>query len=142
MLGLFLRLTFSTSITHDLQMTHTRYNPLFQSIHFFVVVGLQAAYIHSPFAGILTAARIWPSHSITLFGLFGRKEWNGTATELLEELNQIVGEKASKYRYWPKTASVLSRRIEKKILILNLFRRIPIYLHKLDLIFSYILMNA
>jgi len=42
-----------------------------------------------------------------------RKEWNGSATELLEELDQIIGEKASKYRYWPKTASALSRRINE-----------------------------
>jgi hypothetical protein len=28
---------------------------------------LQAAYIHSPFAGILTAARIWPSQDFTLY---------------------------------------------------------------------------
>ena len=37
------------------------------STHSFVVVGLQAAYIHSPFAGILTAARIWPSQDFTLY---------------------------------------------------------------------------
>jgi len=42
-----------------------------------------------------------------------RKEWNGSATELLEELDQIIGEKASKYRYWPKTASALRRRINE-----------------------------
>jgi hypothetical protein len=43
----------------------------------------------------------------------GRKEWIGTATELLEQLDQIVGDKLSKNKYWPKTASVLSRRINE-----------------------------
>jgi hypothetical protein len=42
-----------------------------------------------------------------------RKEWNGDATELLEELDQIVGDKASKNKYWPKAPSVLSRRINE-----------------------------
>jgi hypothetical protein len=42
-----------------------------------------------------------------------RKGWNGSATELLQELDQVVGEKVSKYRYWPKTASALSRRINE-----------------------------
>ncbi|MGC1932636.1 MAG: hypothetical protein WA667_26990 [Candidatus Nitrosopolaris sp.] len=43
----------------------------------------------------------------------GRKDWKGNATELLEELDQIVGEKASKNKYWPRTSSVLSRRINE-----------------------------
>jgi hypothetical protein len=43
----------------------------------------------------------------------GRKEWNGNATELLEQLDDIIGDKASKNKYWPKTASILSRRINE-----------------------------
>jgi hypothetical protein len=42
-----------------------------------------------------------------------RKDWKGNATELLEELDQVVGEKASKNKYWPKTSSVLSRQINE-----------------------------
>ena len=42
-----------------------------------------------------------------------KKEWNGTATELLEQLDQIVGEKVFRNKYWPKTASALSRRINE-----------------------------
>ena len=42
-----------------------------------------------------------------------RKEWTGNATELLGFLDQIVGDKASKNKYWPKTSSVLSRRINE-----------------------------
>jgi hypothetical protein len=45
--------------------------------------------------------------------MYSKEEWNGTATDLLEQLDQIVGEKTSKNKYWPKTASVLSRRINE-----------------------------
>jgi hypothetical protein len=40
-------------------------------------------------------------------------EWKGTATELLEQLDTVVGEKTAKNKYWPKTSSVLSRRINE-----------------------------
>jgi hypothetical protein len=43
----------------------------------------------------------------------GRNEWNGNQTELLEQLDQVVGDKVSKYKYWPNTPSVLSRRINE-----------------------------
>jgi hypothetical protein len=35
------------------------------------------------------------------------------ATELLEQLDHIVGDRTSKNKYWPKTSSVLSRRINE-----------------------------
>ncbi len=40
-------------------------------------------------------------------------EWKGTATELLEQLDMVVGEKTAKNKYWPKTSSVLSRRVNE-----------------------------
>jgi hypothetical protein len=42
-----------------------------------------------------------------------RKEWKGNATGLLELLDHQVTEKIQRSKYWPKTASVLSRRINE-----------------------------
>ncbi len=42
-----------------------------------------------------------------------RKDWIGNRTDLLEELDKIVGDKVSKNKYWPKTPSVLSRQINE-----------------------------
>jgi hypothetical protein len=42
-----------------------------------------------------------------------KKEWNGNQTELLEPLDEVVSGKVSKHKYWPKTPSVLSRRINE-----------------------------
>jgi hypothetical protein len=40
-------------------------------------------------------------------------EWKGSYTELLDNLDQIVGNKVSKNKYWPKSPSVLSRRVNE-----------------------------
>jgi hypothetical protein len=40
-------------------------------------------------------------------------EWKGTYTELLDNLDQIVDNKVSKNKYWPKSPSVLSRRVNE-----------------------------
>ncbi len=42
-----------------------------------------------------------------------RNEWKGNATGLLELLDHQVTEKVQRSKYWPKTASVLSRRINE-----------------------------
>jgi len=42
-----------------------------------------------------------------------RKEWKGNATGLLAILDNQVTEKVQRSKYWPKTASVLSRRINE-----------------------------
>ena len=39
--------------------------------------------------------------------------WTGTATELLAELDVVVGEKESKRKYWPGAASVLGQRLRR-----------------------------
>ena len=43
----------------------------------------------------------------------GRDEWAGPATELLEALNAIVGERAAKERDWPKRANTLSGKLRR-----------------------------
>ena len=40
-------------------------------------------------------------------------EWQGTATELLEVLDKIAGEKISKSKEWPKNARALSNRLRR-----------------------------
>jgi hypothetical protein len=42
-----------------------------------------------------------------------RKEWNGNATELLEQLDQAVSQKTLKNKFWPKASNVLSRRMNE-----------------------------
>jgi hypothetical protein len=44
-----------------------------------------------------------------------RLEWKGTATELLEVLTNIVGEKAAKEREWPKRPNTLANRLRRVI---------------------------
>ena len=54
-----------------------------------------------------------PVASALLKFMSDRNEWNGNRTELLEQLDEILGEETSKNKYWPKTSSVLSRRINE-----------------------------
>jgi hypothetical protein len=42
-----------------------------------------------------------------------RAEWAGTATELMDALDQIVGEKTVKKRDWPKKSNVLSGQLRR-----------------------------
>jgi uncharacterized protein (UPF0335 family) len=56
-----------------------------------------------------------------------QEEWNGTATELLEQLDSIVGEKTLKNKYWPKTSNVLSRRINE---VKTNLREVGIFIEK------------
>lgn len=41
------------------------------------------------------------------------KEWKGNATELLEQLDQVVSQKTLKNKSWPKAPNVLSRRMNE-----------------------------
>jgi hypothetical protein len=43
----------------------------------------------------------------------GRGEWQGSATELLEALGTIAGEAITRGRSWPKTAHLLSGRLDR-----------------------------
>lgn len=45
--------------------------------------------------------------------LAGDGPWEGTCTELLEKLSEVVGEKATRTRKWPKTASALSGQLRR-----------------------------
>jgi hypothetical protein len=51
------------------------------------------------------------STSRTTIRIKTTRRWNGNASELLGYLDQIVGDKASKHKYWHKT--VLSLRINE-----------------------------
>jgi len=42
-----------------------------------------------------------------------RKEWEGTATELLSLLNEQIGEAASKQKGWPKASNALSGKLTR-----------------------------
>jgi DNA-binding transcriptional MerR regulator len=42
-----------------------------------------------------------------------RKEWNGNATELLEQLDHVVSQKTLKNKFWPKASNSLSRRMNE-----------------------------
>jgi len=42
-----------------------------------------------------------------------RAEWAGTATELMDAFDQIVGEKPAKQRDWPKKSNVLSGQLRR-----------------------------
>jgi hypothetical protein len=43
----------------------------------------------------------------------GRRQWQGTPTELLEELGFILPEETRRSRWWPKSASYLSRALNR-----------------------------
>ena len=43
----------------------------------------------------------------------GRTEWSGTATELLSDLDEDVGEKITKSKNWPSSARALSGRVRR-----------------------------
>jgi hypothetical protein len=53
--------------------------------------------------------------------------WSGTATELLDELERVVGEKEAKRKHWPGSSSVLGARL----------RRIAAPLRRLNIRLSY-----
>ncbi len=44
----------------------------------------------------------------------GRKSWEGTASELLEELCEIVPEKTQKQKAWPQAPNVLSNKLRRQ----------------------------
>lgn len=43
----------------------------------------------------------------------GRAEWRGQASELLEKLSALVGDRAAKEREWPKRANILSNKLRR-----------------------------
>ena len=45
--------------------------------------------------------------------LFDDNSWAGTATELLDELQVVVGEKEAKRKHWPGSAAVLGQRLRR-----------------------------
>jgi hypothetical protein len=49
--------------------------------------------------------------SAILILMQGRDQWIGTATELLEQLSTIAGDKATRMKAWPKAAHVLGKRL-------------------------------
>ena len=62
----------------------------------------------------------------------GREEWRGPATELLDKLTALVGERAAKEREWPKRPNTLSGRLRRAAPTLRKGAGINITFHERD----------
>ena len=51
--------------------------------------------------------------------MFKKEYWEGTPTDLLTDLENISDERTIKAKAWPKTASLLSRKIKRSITFLR-----------------------